>query len=188
MNLFSHVLEGALRVDANVSARQRGSSALGVRTEVKNIAGVTNVLNAVNFEVERQIRMSKYNKDIVNETRAWDADLNRTIGMRDKEVQQVMPTSNRVNESIHFSIDANSIIFSLSKDYRFMPEPNLPPLRLSFAENSEDPNVISVPTLKKLLPELPFVKRKQLMEEYALPQMLVLRLLVRPTFLHSCEA
>lgn len=76
-------------MDANVSVRQRGSNALGVRTEVKNIAGVTNVLKAVNYEVERQIRMSKYNKEIVNETRAWDADLNRTIAMRDKEVDQV---------------------------------------------------------------------------------------------------
>lgn len=83
------VLEGALRVDANVSARQKGSNTLGIRTEVKNIAGVNNVLKAVNFEVERQILMSKYNKVIMNETRAWDAELNRTMGMRDKEVEQV---------------------------------------------------------------------------------------------------
>ena len=76
-------------MDANVSARQRGSNILGVRTEVKNIAGVRNVLQAVNFEVERQIRMNKYNKEVLNETRAWDADLNRTVRMRDKEVEQV---------------------------------------------------------------------------------------------------
>ena len=78
-----------MRVDANVSTRLKGTDTLGVRTEVKNIAGVTNVLKAVNFEVERQIRMSKYNKEIVNQTRAWDAELNRTVEMRDKEVQQV---------------------------------------------------------------------------------------------------
>ena len=65
-----------------------------------------------------------------------------------------------------------------------MPEPNLPPLRLSLRENDTDLSAINVPMLKKLLPELPLAKRKQLMEKYELSQMLVLRLLV-PTFLRA---
>lgn len=66
-----------------------------------------------------------------------------------------------------------------------MPEPNLPPLRLSFDENDENVVRINVPALKKLMPELPFCKRKIFMEKSNLPQDLVLRLLVSPVFCGS---
>lgn len=86
-------LEGALRVDANISVRPIGSQVLGVRTEVKNIGGVNNVLKAVNYEIDRQLRFRRAGKEIVNETRAWDAAINRTVVMRDKEVMQVVFSS-----------------------------------------------------------------------------------------------
>ena len=95
--------EGALRVDANVSVRPFGSDQLGVRTEVKNINSVRGLVNAIEFEVDRQIEILESGGLIENETRSYDGNSKTTVPMRDKEVKQ---------------------------DYRFMPEPNLPPLRL----------------------------------------------------------
>lgn len=63
------------------------------------------------------------------------------------------------------------------QDYRFMPEPNLPPLRLSMDE-SDNSNLINVPILKKELPELPAIERVRLLNEYKLPLEIVLRLMV----------
>ena len=60
-----------------------------------------------------------------------------------------------------------------------MPEPNLPPLRLSLEGNDANFDGISVPELRKMIPELPFGKRRVLTEKYDLPQFLVLLLLVR---------
>ncbi|XKL60170.1 hypothetical protein PGB90_001186 [Kerria lacca] len=148
--------EGALRVDANVSVRPKGSNILDTRTEVKNIGSIGGVLKAVNFEIERQIRFRKANKEVINETRAWDASINRTVTMRDKEVEQ---------------------------DYRFMPEPNLPPLKLSLDENDMKSNLINVPLLKKQIPELPSSFRNNLITKYKLSIDTVLRLLVEPILL-----
>lgn len=76
-------------MDANVSVRPKGSQVLGIRSEVKNIGSINGVWKAVDFEINRHIMYRKMNKTIVNETRAWDAALNRTIPMRDKEVELV---------------------------------------------------------------------------------------------------
>lgn len=70
--------------------RKEGTSELGTRTEVKNINGTLNILRAVDYEIERQIRLRKAGREIVNETRAWDADVKRTVAMRDKEAEQVL--------------------------------------------------------------------------------------------------
>ena len=80
--------EGAFRVDANVSV-SRPSEPLGVRTEIKNIGSVRAVAAAVNFEIERQILMLEEGLQVVNETRAWNAKINKTVSMRDKEDKQV---------------------------------------------------------------------------------------------------
>lgn len=81
--------EGALRVDANISIHKDGEP-LGTRTEVKNIASIRGVANAVAYEIERQIKLVENGGVVTNETRMWDDENRETIVMRDKEVQQVV--------------------------------------------------------------------------------------------------
>jgi aspartyl-tRNA(Asn)/glutamyl-tRNA(Gln) amidotransferase subunit B len=83
------VAEGALRVDANVSVNRSGSESLGTRTEVKNLNSIRSLVNAVEFEVARQIDVLESGGTVVNETRSYDALTKETVPMRDKEVQQV---------------------------------------------------------------------------------------------------
>lgn len=78
-----------MRVDANVSVRQAGDSNLGVRSEIKNIGGINSITKAVNFEINRQTRLRINGKPIRNETLSWDAANQRTVSMRDKEIEQV---------------------------------------------------------------------------------------------------
>lgn len=136
--------EGALRVDANVSINKEGHP-LGTRTEIKNIASIRGVANAVQFEIQRQISIVSQGGVIENETRAWDALQKQTVPMRDKEVKQ---------------------------DYRYMPEPNLPPLRLhveGFPPPKDAKNLINVKSLRNQLPEMPEETRQKLVNTYGLP-------------------
>ncbi|XP_059470044.1 glutamyl-tRNA(Gln) amidotransferase subunit B, mitochondrial [Neocloeon triangulifer] len=132
--------EGAFRVDANVSVQRVGSTTLGPRTEIKNINSVRGVANAVNWEIKRQIKANLKNERIVVETRSYDAKTKTTVPMRDKEEKQ---------------------------DYRFMPEPNLPPLRLRLKE-SEDGTLIAIPDIKQKIPELPEKSREKLLQSFNL--------------------
>lgn len=141
--------EGALRVDANISINKPGEP-LGIRTEVKNIGSVRGVANAVDYEIKRQIDLVEGGGIVRNETRSWDALSKRTVVMRDKEVLQ---------------------------DYRFMPEPNLPPLRLSMTDDQTS-ELISVERIRKHLPELPDQLRANLVARHALRQDTVVRLVV----------
>ncbi|XP_051173159.1 glutamyl-tRNA(Gln) amidotransferase subunit B, mitochondrial [Leptopilina boulardi] len=135
--------EGAFRVDANVSVNRLGEP-LGIRTEIKNIGSVRAVAAAINFEIERQILMLDEGRKIVNETRAWNAECNKTVAMRDKEDKQ---------------------------DYRFMPEPNLPPLRLHIHRDvKNENNLIDVPYLQDQLPEMPEETRQKLKETFSISQ------------------
>ncbi|KAG5848452.1 hypothetical protein ANANG_G00098600 [Anguilla anguilla] len=95
-----NMAEGQLRVDANVSVHRPGEP-LGVRTEVKNINSARFLARAIDYEIERQMELLGSGGTVLNETRAFDFKSGQTIPMRDKEGLQ---------------------------DYRFMPEPNLPPL------------------------------------------------------------
>ncbi|KAI5730194.1 hypothetical protein M8J76_011066 [Diaphorina citri] len=124
--------EGVLRVDANVSVQRRTDTKLGTRSEVKNIGSIRGVANAVNFEIVRQVALLEQGGVVVNETRAYDAATKRTVSMRDKENIQ---------------------------DYRFMPDPNLLPLRVS-------ESLIS--SLQSSLPVLPVQLRDQLRDKYQL--------------------
>jgi aspartyl-tRNA(Asn)/glutamyl-tRNA(Gln) amidotransferase subunit B len=110
--------EGALRVDANISVNRPGEP-LGIRTEVKNLNSIRQVCKAIEFEVERQISVLEAGGIVENETRNFDVDAKATVPMRDKESKQ---------------------------DYRFMPEPNLPPLRLvdNDASRPDKINVIDI--------------------------------------------
>lgn len=126
--------EGNLRADINVSIRPEGSGLLGTRTEMKNINSFKNLEDAINYEVERQIEVLEDGGHIVQETRTWDPERGMTLSMRSKE-------------NAH--------------DYRYMPEPDLPPI------------VTSLETIEKFrqeLPELPDARRARLEKELGLSE------------------
>jgi aspartyl-tRNA(Asn)/glutamyl-tRNA(Gln) amidotransferase subunit B len=93
--------EGSLRCDANVSLRLHGAPAFGTRAEIKNMNSFKNVRDAVEYEVKRQATLLDRGERVVQETRLWDASRGVTQSMRSKEQ---------------------------AHDYRYFPEPDLPPL------------------------------------------------------------
>ena len=95
--------EGSLRCDCNVSVRKKGETKLGTKVELKNINSFRFVEKAIQYEIERQIDCKETGEEIVQETRLYDSDKNRTFSMRKKE-------------------DAH--------DYRYFPEPDLLPLQV----------------------------------------------------------
>jgi aspartyl-tRNA(Asn)/glutamyl-tRNA(Gln) amidotransferase subunit B len=126
--------EGSLRCDANVSVRPEGETALGVKTELKNINSFRHVKSAIEYEVARQIDVIRSGGSVDHETRLWDVAAGRTVTMRGKEE---------------------------AHDYRYFPEPDLPPLTLAAAWIDE---------VRGGLPELPEAKRRRFVEQYALPE------------------
>jgi aspartyl-tRNA(Asn)/glutamyl-tRNA(Gln) amidotransferase subunit B len=125
--------EGSFRCDANVSIRPVGSKELGTRTEIKNMNSFKSVERAIDSEIRRQIALVESGERVVQETRLWDADRAQTFSMRSKE---------------H------------AHDYRYFPEPDLPPLRIDPARVAE---------LRATLPELPPARRTRFVREYGLP-------------------
>ncbi len=93
--------EGSLRCDANISVRPKGQAALGTKTEVKNMNSFKAVRQALEYEAKRQMDLLKNGKEIIQETRLWDNDAQRTNSMRSKEE---------------------------AHDYRYFPEPDLAPI------------------------------------------------------------
>ncbi len=126
--------KGQLRAEANVSVRPRGSTELGVKTELKNINSFRFLQRAVEHEIRRQIRLLESGGVVVQETRGWSEAEQRTFSQRTKEYAQ---------------------------DYRYFPEPDLPPLEL-------DPAWVE--RLRASLPELPPARRRRLVEQYGLPE------------------
>lgn len=96
--------EGSLRCDCNVSVRKVGEKKLGTKVELKNINSFRFVEKAIEYEIERQIDAVERNEAIIQETRLWDPDKNRTFSMRTKEDAQ---------------------------DYRYFPDPDLLPVLVS---------------------------------------------------------
>jgi len=131
---------GELRVDANISVRKPNEQ-LGVRTEVKNLNSIRSVARAIEYEVARQVMVLEEGGVVENETRSFDFGMKKTLPMRDKEAKQ---------------------------DYRFMPEPNLPPLRLCDEEHSEQMNMVNISPIRSSMPELPGHIRTRLCKEYGL--------------------
>jgi aspartyl-tRNA(Asn)/glutamyl-tRNA(Gln) amidotransferase subunit B len=125
--------EGSLRCDANVSVRLRGSDAFGTRAEIKNLNSFRNVARAIDHEVLRQAAILESGGKVVQETRLWNADRGETASMRSKEE---------------------------AHDYRYFPEPDLPPLVVTTAWIDE---------VRKSLPELPAEKRRRFVAQYGLP-------------------
>jgi aspartyl-tRNA(Asn)/glutamyl-tRNA(Gln) amidotransferase subunit B len=125
--------EGSLRCDANVSVRRIGTTALGTKTEVKNVNSFRYLEKALAYEIGRQIDLLEHGGQVVQETRLFDAALGRTHAMRSKEE---------------------------SHDYRYFPEPDLPPLVVDQARQD---------ALRAALPELPEARRARFVEALALP-------------------
>merc|ERR1719500_717793 len=149
---------GELRVDANISVRRMGETEYGVRTEVKNINSVRSVAKAVEYEVARQIHILEAGDCVENETRSFDYNDKVTVAMRDKEAKQ---------------------------DYRFMPEPNLPPLRLCDSDVAPptSPYMVDIAPLRMALPQLPSETRKRLESEEGLSPAIANRLVASPQLL-----
>ena len=116
---------GSMRIEGNVSLRPKGSVAFGTKVEVKNLNSFRSLERALEFEVTRQSAALERGEPLVQETRGWDEHAGRTIVQRSKE-------------------EAN--------DYRYFPEPDLPPLR---------PSPEWVAELRARLPELPSGKRSR---------------------------
>lgn len=131
-------------MDANISVHHPGEP-LGVRTEVKNLNSLRFLAKAIDYEIQRQITELENGGEILNETRSFDYKLGCTMPMRDKEGKQ---------------------------DYRFMPEPNLPPLVLyddtSLPRGADSQQVINIDQLRDMLPELPSATRERLVQQYGM--------------------
>ena len=124
--------EGSLRCDANISVRPRGQQKLGVKSEIKNMNSFRSVERALAYEAQRQIELLRTGQPIHQETRGWVETKGITVPQRSKEY---------------------------AHDYRYFPEPDLPPLLISPAWVEE---------LRAQLPELPDARRARYVAEYGL--------------------
>jgi aspartyl-tRNA(Asn)/glutamyl-tRNA(Gln) amidotransferase subunit B len=125
--------EGSLRCDANVSVRHAGATALGTKAEVKNVNSFRYLQKAIEYEIARQIDVVDRGGRVEQETRLFDAALGKTFSMRSKEE---------------------------AHDYRYFPEPDLPPLSVTPARKAQ---------VAASLPELPDARQARFVSEYRLP-------------------
>ena len=126
--------KGQMRVEVNISLSQISnlkSKILGTKVEIKNLNSFRSVERSVNYEIERQTALLEAGEMVVHETRGWDEDKQKTFSQREKE---------------------------MAHDYRYFPEPDLPPLKIS--ELNFD----------LTLPELPSEKRKRFKEKFELKE------------------
>ncbi|HVE81768.1 MAG TPA: Asp-tRNA(Asn)/Glu-tRNA(Gln) amidotransferase subunit GatB [Myxococcales bacterium] len=125
--------EGSFRCDANVSVMPRGSEKLGTRAELKNINSFRFVHKAIEYEITRQVEVIEGGGRVVQETRLFDPQRGETRPMRGKEE---------------------------AHDYRYFPEPDLPPVRVSDA---------LLEKVRAELPELPRARSRRMQQQYGLP-------------------
>jgi aspartyl-tRNA(Asn)/glutamyl-tRNA(Gln) amidotransferase subunit B len=126
--------EGSLRCDANVSVRPVGESKLGTKTELKNLNSFRYLQRALEYEIARQISILKGGGTINQETRLWNTAEQKTVSMRSKEE---------------------------AHDYRYFPEPDLPPLVVSEQWQHQ---------IQAMMPELPEAKKQRFQEQYGIPE------------------
>ncbi|MFH0898797.1 MAG: Asp-tRNA(Asn)/Glu-tRNA(Gln) amidotransferase subunit GatB [bacterium] len=124
--------EGSFRADVNVSVKKKTDESLGTRVELKNINSFRFIGQAIDFEIERQIKSIESGQTIESQTLLWDSKENKTSVMRTKEK---------------------------STDYRYFPEPDIPPLVIEQAW---------IETIRKQVPELPAEKLHRFHTEYGL--------------------
>jgi len=123
--------KGQMRVEVNISLKEKGAKELGTKVEIKNLNSIKAAADSVDYEIKRQSKALDAGEKVIQETRGWDENKKQTFSQRIKEG---------------------------SADYRYFPEPDLPPLRL---ENAE---------LDVSLPELPQQRRERFVKEYNLPK------------------
>ncbi|MFA5871697.1 MAG: Asp-tRNA(Asn)/Glu-tRNA(Gln) amidotransferase subunit GatB [Parcubacteria group bacterium] len=126
--------KGHMRCEANISVAKEGSEEYGTKVEVKNLNSFKSVEKAIEFEVKRQIEDLENGKKVIQETRGWDESKFQTYSQREKE-------------SAH--------------DYRYFPEPDLPPLEISESQ---------VENIKGDISELPAQKIERFQKEYKIPK------------------
>jgi aspartyl-tRNA(Asn)/glutamyl-tRNA(Gln) amidotransferase subunit B len=124
--------KGQLRAEPNISIRRTSSDELGVKTELKNINSFRALHRAIEYEVKRQVEVLESGGTVVQETRGWSEAEQRTFSQRSKE---------------------------FAEDYRYFPDPDLPPLEISREWIEE---------LRSSLPELPGKRQARLVAEYGL--------------------
>ena len=125
--------EGSLRCDANVSLRPAGQAAFGTKAEVKNLNSFRYLEKALEYEIDRQTDLLASGGRVVQETRLFDSAAGRTHSMRSKEE---------------------------AHDYRYFPEPDLPPVLVSEAR---------IARVRETLPELPEARRRRFVAQYGIP-------------------
>jgi aspartyl-tRNA(Asn)/glutamyl-tRNA(Gln) amidotransferase subunit B len=126
--------EGSLRCDANVSIRPRGQEKFGTKAEVKNVNSFRFIRAALEYEIERQIELVESGGRVIQETRLYNANEGRTYSMRSKEA---------------------------AHDYRYFPEPDLPPLIVTESWKAE---------IAARMPELPEARRARMIAEYGISE------------------
>ena len=126
--------EGSLRCDVNLSVRPVGGDTLGTRTEMKNLGSFKGIARAIAYESQRQIALLERGERVAQETRRFDEERGETFSMRSKEE---------------------------ARDYRYFPEPDLPPVVLSQEY---------IKHIRDHLPELGEAKRRRYAQEYQLPE------------------
>ena len=126
--------KGELRCDVNLSIRPRGQEKFGTKTEIKNLNSFKNAKAALEYEFARQVRVIDGGDRIIQSTLLWDVEKNQTRLMRTKEE---------------------------AHDYRYFPEPDLPPIKVSNEW---------IAKVKSEIPELPAAKRVRLQQQYGLSE------------------
>ena len=132
--------KGEMRCEVNISLRPKGSDKLGTKVEVKNLNSFRSVERAIDYEIKRQTEVLESGEKVIQETRGWDDEKGITYSQRIKEEAQ---------------------------DYRYFPEPDLPPLHLY--SQTKDGGLFDLQELKNNLPELPWEKKERLIKEYGIP-------------------
>jgi len=126
--------KGQMRVEVNISIRPEGTEKLGTKVEVKNLNSFRTVESAVEFEIQRQTTIIDAGQQVMQETRGWNEDKGETF-------------SQRVKEEAH--------------DYRYFPEPDIPPLRFTPEQ---------IESIKSEIPELPQARKIRMQKEYDLAE------------------
>jgi len=126
--------KGSLRCDANISLREKGTKGLGTKTELKNMNSFKGVKDGLAYEIKRQTDVLSKGEKIIQETRLWDAETMASVAMRSKEEAQ---------------------------DYRYFPEPDLPPFTITPEKIKE---------LQDTIPELPKERLSRFISSYGMQE------------------
>ncbi|MCK5465903.1 Asp-tRNA(Asn)/Glu-tRNA(Gln) amidotransferase subunit GatB [Candidatus Parcubacteria bacterium] len=130
--------KGHMRCEVNISLKPKGQKEFGTKVEIKNLNSFRAVERSIEYEIKRQAEILDEGGKIIQETRGWDADKQQTYSQRKKEE---------------------------AHDYRYFPEPDLPPLDLT-----KKAGMFDVQKIKDSIPELPLLKKYRFINQYKLTE------------------